>query len=119
MADEPKINVPRLAAAQLERPKPASEMSSKELKDALVNEADKKLHPSGEPEKQADKTSYPVPNDAEINDPPLRTNRPDVPIITSLGTGAGAHVPPSPDEVHPDGRPVYDEEAASEGKEGK
>ncbi len=101
------------------RVKPAADMSGSELKEALVYEPDKELHPSGEPKRQADKTSYPVPNDAEINDPPLRTNRPDVPLIRTLATGAGAHVPPPPDEVHPDGRPVYDEAAASEGKQAK
>lgn len=41
----------------------------------------------------ADETSNPVPNDAEANDPPLRTNRPDVPIAASLAAGAGAHEP--------------------------
>jgi hypothetical protein len=41
--------------------------------------------------KNADQTSNPVPNDAEANDPPVRTNRPDVPIAASLAAGAGAH----------------------------
>lgn len=41
--------------------------------------------------KQADRTSNPVPNDAESNDPPVRTNRPDVEIIGSLAVGAGQH----------------------------
>lgn len=41
--------------------------------------------------KEADKTSNPIPNDAEPNDPPVRTNRPDVPIATSLAAGAGQH----------------------------
>lgn len=109
---EPKVE-PARAQGQV---KPASELSGKELKASLRFQEDAPLHPSGEPDKQADKTSYPVPNDAEIDDPPLRTNRPDVPIIGSLATGAGAHEPPDPDLVHPDGRPVYDEEKASEGK---
>jgi hypothetical protein len=41
--------------------------------------------------READKTSNAVPNDAEANDPPLRTNRPDVPIAQTLAAGAGAH----------------------------
>lgn len=41
--------------------------------------------------KEADKTSSPVPNDAEANDPPVRTNRPDVPIAQVLTSGAGEH----------------------------
>ncbi len=48
-----------------------------------------------------------TPNlDAEANDPPVRTNRPDVPILQSLATGAGQHRPPAEDEIGPDGRPV-------------
>lgn len=39
----------------------------------------------------ADKTSNPVNNDAEANQPPVRTNRPDVPIAQTLAAGAGAH----------------------------
>jgi hypothetical protein len=41
--------------------------------------------------RNADSTSNPVPNDAESNDPPLRTNRPDVAIAGSLASGAGQH----------------------------
>lgn len=40
---------------------------------------------------EADKTSNPVNNDAKANQPPVRTNRPDVPIAQSLVAGAGAH----------------------------
>jgi hypothetical protein len=54
--------------------------------------------------KEADKTSNPVTNDAESNDPPVRTDRPDVPIIGTLAVGAGAHEPPDSDYVDPDGR---------------
>lgn len=39
----------------------------------------------------ADKTSNPVDNDAQANQPPVRTNRPDVPIAQVLAAGAGAH----------------------------
>lgn len=51
--------------------------------------------PSTSGMKNADSTSNPVPNDAESNDPPVRTNRPDVPILTTLAVGAGAHEPES------------------------
>ncbi len=114
--EEVKVTPSAVTEEQAKRATPTSEMSGKELKVSIAYSPDADLHPDGEPEKEADKTSYPVPNDAEINDPPLRTNRPDVPIVRTLATGAGAHEPPSPDEVHPDGRPVYDEVAASEGK---
>lgn len=40
---------------------------------------------------EADKSSTPGPHDAEPNQPPVRTNRPDVPIAQSLAAGAGAH----------------------------
>jgi hypothetical protein len=54
---------------------------------------------------EADKTSAPVPNDAKLNDPPVRTNRPDVPIAQTLIAGAGAHAGRDLDhEV--DGEPV-------------
>lgn len=39
----------------------------------------------------ADKTSNPVNNDAKANQPPVRTNRPDVPIARTLAAGAGEH----------------------------
>src|SRR4051812_44496852 len=39
----------------------------------------------------ADKTSNPVGNDAKGNQPPVRTNRPDVAVAQTLAAGAGAH----------------------------
>lgn len=67
----------------------------------------------------ADKSSAPGPyhpdhGGPKLNDPPLRTNRPDVPIAHALSTGAGQHDPPSSDDVQFDGRPVYDEAKASQ-----
>lgn len=62
-----------------------------------------------EPKREADKTSSPVPNDAELEDPPVRTTRTDVPIAVSLATGAGQHEPPDPDKYHADGRHKLDE----------
>lgn len=60
---------------------------------------------TSEPKREADKTSAPVPNDAELEDPPARTARPDVPIAVSSATGAGQHVPPDPEKYTPEGRP--------------
>lgn len=42
---------------------------------------------------EADKVSEPNANDAKSNQPPVRTNRPDVPIAQTLVAGAGAHQP--------------------------
>ncbi len=50
--------------------------------------------------KEADKTSENVGDDAESNDAPVRTNRPDVPVLGSLAVGAGAH---QPREIDTDG----------------
>lgn len=40
---------------------------------------------------EADKSSTPGPHDAQANQPPVRTNRPDVKVAQSLVAGAGAH----------------------------
>lgn len=57
----------------------------------------------------ADETSAPGPyqgDDApKSNDPPVRTDRPDVPIAQVLASGAGEHTPPDPDEYDAEGRP--------------
>lgn len=52
----------------------------------------------------ADKTSNPVDNDAKSNQPPVRTNRPDVPIAQTLAAGAGAHEPETDPNIGADGR---------------
>ena len=67
---------------------------------------------------KADETSEPGPYNPgqggpKLNQPPVRTNRPDVPIAQALAAGAGEHTPPDESEVGPDGRPVYDEAKAS------
>lgn len=56
--------------------------------------------------KNADAVSGPGISDAELEDAPVRTGRPDVPVAVTLATGAGAHTPPDPDKVGPDGRPT-------------
>jgi hypothetical protein len=61
---------------------------------------------------QADTTSNPIPNDAKANEPPVRTNRPDVPIAQVLGAGAGAHEPEDDPHVGADGRFYADADEA-------
>jgi hypothetical protein len=58
---------------------------------------------TAEPKRSADKSSSPG-GEAFPEDPPVRTTRPDVPIVDSLATGAGQHVPPDPDVYQWDGR---------------
>ncbi len=82
-----------------------ADQSGAKLKERLVHEPDRERHPAGEPKKEADKSSYPGPNDAELNDPPLRTPYPDVEVIRTLASGAGAHQPPDPKKFEPSGRP--------------
>jgi hypothetical protein len=54
--------------------------------------------------KEADLISGPNIEDAESNDAPVRTNRPDVPIIQTLKVGAGAHKPNTDEDFDSDGR---------------
>lgn len=73
---------------------------------APVEGAPEPEQPKGSALKKADATSGPDVSDAEPNDPPVRTDRPDVPVVSVLEEGAGAHTPPNPDEIGPDGRPI-------------
>ena len=57
------------------------------------------------PVAKADETSEPVPNDAKLDQPPLRSPRAPEDLATSLGEGAGAHVPPDPEKYDEMGRP--------------
>ena len=93
------------AGVEGEQVKPAADMSASELKASLARPADAKLHPAGDPKRKADQTSYPVPNDAQLDDPPLRSSRPDVGIVQSLATGAVAHNAPDPEKYDATGRP--------------
>lgn len=61
---------------------------------------------------EADKTSAPNANDAKANQPPVRTNRPDVPIAQVLTSGAGAHTPPDDPHIGSDGRFYADADEA-------
>lgn len=59
---------------------------------------------TSEPPAEADKSSYAGPGDAEAEQPPVRTTRPDVAIAVSMATGAGQHTPPDPDKYDEMGR---------------
>jgi hypothetical protein len=61
--------------------------------------------------KEDDKVAY-VVGDADHEDAPVRTARPDVPIAAVLAAGAGEHKPPDPDKFDRDGRPKGDIEVA-------
>lgn len=94
-------------------------MAEKEAKNArgdtiLVEDGNDAKHPSGQPAKKADKVAGPYIEDAEPNDPPVRTNRPDVPVLNVLGTGAGEHVTPQDKDPHigADGRYYADKDEA-------
>lgn len=77
--------------------KPTADMSAKDVKASILHEPDKALHPAGEPEHVADQTSVPGPVFPPMERPPVSTTRPDEPVLKSLVTGAGAHVPPDPE----------------------
>jgi hypothetical protein len=53
---------------------------------------------------KADDQEHAVHGDAEPHDPPVRTNRPDVPVIQRLAVGAGEHKPLNDPDFGPDGR---------------
>jgi hypothetical protein len=109
MAEEKNASVKVNEDAQLgpagRQVKPTAEQSSKEIKASLVFKEDAELHPDGLPEHEADQTSIPGPKFPPLDRPPVATTRPDVPIITSLVTGAGAHEPPDPEKYDAAGRP--------------
>jgi hypothetical protein len=104
MADETKVKVevppgPLGADAQV---KPAEEMTKAELKEVLVNPDDAKLHPA--PGSDAIESEFGAQTESER--PPFATGRPDVPILSGLAAGPGAHTPPDPDEFDAMGRPI-------------
>jgi hypothetical protein len=102
MAD--KDPIAKVEEVPAEEVKPASEMSGKEIKDALTFSEDAKLHPAGEPSDEVSKEPGGIPA-TEPNRPPYATGKPDEPILTALATGAGGHTPPDPDEFDSEGRP--------------
>lgn len=84
--------------------KPTEDRKWSDVKADMTHAPDRDLHPSGEPEHEADRTSLPTAY-APIERPPVSTTRPDQEILRSLVTGAGAHVPPDPAKYTPEGRP--------------
>src|SRR5262245_30075962 len=55
---------------------------------------------------EADKSSLPNASDAQVDDPPVRSNDPSVPIAQTLAAGAGEHTPPDPDVFDKEGRRI-------------
>lgn len=83
------------------------------LSDPGTPEDDRAKQPTEASLKGDDKVAGTVVGDAEANDPPVRTNRPDVPIVQRLGVGAGDHIRPEPDaDFDADGRFVGEVDAA-------
>jgi hypothetical protein len=83
---------------------PITDRSKEQQQADLLHPEDIKKGVLKEPQHDADKTPYPVGEQPPIERPPFSTGRPDVPIVQSAVTGAGAHTPPDPDDYTPDGR---------------
>ena len=75
------------------------------MKDLDTTPLDDGLDPPKQPTslKEADKVSGPYVGDAESNDAPVRSNRPEK-TIQRLAVGAGQHVPTDDKDIGPDGR---------------
>jgi hypothetical protein len=84
--------------------KPTVDRKWSAVKADMTHPADRELHPSGEPEHEADRTSLPTAY-APIERPPVSTTKAGEKILQSLVTGAGAHMPPDPEKYTPEGRP--------------
>jgi hypothetical protein len=102
---EPTVEAPPEGVGVGERQvKPIKDRSKDEQKADLIHPEDIEKGVLKEPEHDADQTPYPVGDQPPIERPPFATGRPDVPIVQSAVTGAGAHTPPDPDDYTPDGR---------------
>jgi hypothetical protein len=86
---------------------------AKEAKDALgqdiiVDDGTPKDQQADHPDvgdlKHDDRYAGSSHGDAEVNDPPVRTGRPDQKIVQRLGVGAGQHNPTREPGFGPDGR---------------
>jgi hypothetical protein len=84
--------------------KPTADRSRRDLEADVVNTGDIELGVLDEPEHPADQTSVPGPEFPPADRPPVATTRFDEPVVLSLVTGAGAHMPPDPDVYDPEGR---------------
>lgn len=86
--------------------KPIQDRTREEQAADLTTPGDVKKGVLQEPEHEIDQSPYPSQTQVPPQErPPFATGRPDVPIVQSAVTGAGAHTPPDPDEYAPDGRP--------------
>jgi hypothetical protein len=104
--EESKITpAPEDSGVSTQPVKPITEVGKDEQTDRLVHPEDVKKGVLNEPEHEADQTPYPVGEQPPQERPPFSTGRPDVPIVQSAVTGAGAHTPPDPEQFKPDGRP--------------
>lgn len=93
------------SGASTQQVKPITERSKEEQLADLTSPGDIKKGVLKEPEHEADQSPYPTQKQPPQERPPFSTGRPDVPIVQSMVTGAGAHTPPDPGEFTPDGRP--------------
>jgi hypothetical protein len=84
--------------------KPTVDRKWADVKAELTNPQDAELHPHGEPEHEADRTSLPTAY-APIERPPVSTTKAGEKVLRSLVTGAGKHEPPDPELYDADGRP--------------
>lgn len=100
--DEVKVDAPAGPMGSDAQVKPADEMSKSELKDVLVNEDDKRLHPA--PGSSAIEAEFGAQTNPER--PPFATARADVEILSGLAAGPGAHTPPDPEKHDAAGRPI-------------
>jgi hypothetical protein len=100
MADKDKSKAPE------GQPLATEEEASSGFAGSSRDTADENMpeQPSTSELKEADKVAGPYTGDAEANDPPVRTNRPDVPVLESLKVGAGAHLPNTDPEIDAAGR---------------
>jgi hypothetical protein len=98
--DDVKVEIPPGPLGKDAQVKAADEMSKDELKEVIIRDDDKRLHPA--------------PSSAALNDelgaqvdperPPFATGRPDVEILSGLAAGPGAHTPPDPAKYDAEGR---------------
>jgi hypothetical protein len=103
-ADQQQGEVVRNEDAQPMQVKPTADRSRRDLEADVVNTGDIELGVLDEPEHAADRTSVPGPEYPPADRPPVATTRFDEPVVLSLVTGAGAHMPPDPDVYDPEGR---------------
>ena len=100
--DEVKVETPAGPLGEDAQVKGSEEMSKAELKEVLINPEDAKLHPA--PGDSGIQSEYGAQTDPER--PPFATARADVPILSGLAAGPGAHTPPDPEHFDAQGKPI-------------